>query len=250
MKTKTFTLDNLRQRYEQRTLLAVADCTLSTDLVGGVPASDEGLRMFAQHQLGLKGKALEEAVTRIKAEEIANRNLQTDEDELVEVSSLGINLIRRDEHGPWLGDWMIKACLKAAASRIGLFVQKRGSKGAMAEFGEVQAHGISLNGDPRHIYPRSPDGKKAAQTEFQHFRGSVSSPQGRRSIVNKSECVPAGSRFSFAFRCQNGALSTEDLADVLACSMVIGLGSCKSFERGKFSIQKLTIANQSKEVSQ
>jgi len=76
-------------------------------------------------------------------------------------------------------------------------------------------------------------------TYFNAFRGRVQSPQGSKSIVNDAECVAPGSRFAFEFRFYPSRIKADDMADIFASAMVIGLGSCKSFERGKFRINEL-----------
>lgn len=236
-----FNLQQLRNRYEAITAQIVAECSLATELVGGQPAQPDGVRMFVQHHLKLTGEEAEAAVKRILAEEIGAKPVPSDEGELEERLSYGINIIRRTEHGPWLGNWMVKACIKAAASRLAIFQQKKGTKGDMAEMGDVRAIGCSLV-EPEHperIYLRSSTGEEAATTYFQEFKGRIQSPKGSASIIHHSECAAPGSRFAFEYRFYGVRLSENDVADTFASAMVVGLGSCKAFERGKFSIQRL-----------
>ena len=239
-------MDELAQCYDGTTYAVEAECEFTTPTVGGQPAGDKALAAFVQHYL-CKGKELsdeeiEQEVARIKNEEIGERDTTGELDEINERKSYGLNVIRRDTKGPYLGTWMIKACLKNAASRIGLFVKKRGSKGDFAEMGKVTAIGLSKQGtDRRKIHLFSPDGKPAV-TYYEEFTGSVSTPNGRTSIKHHSELAPKGTRFSFKFQVPEwGKIDPKDLKYVFASIMEIGIGSVKAKDHGKFQITKMTI---------
>jgi len=250
---KTFSYESLRGRYEARTARVIAECELATELVGGQNASEDGIRAYVEHHLGLEGPEADEAVDRILRDEVGERDVPSETGELEEKRVYGINVIRRDSFGPWLGNWMAKASLKAAASRIGLFAQKRGSKGDMAEMGEVRPYGASLilkegickdaqrYNDLQRIHLLGPDGSASAETYYKEFKGSVSTPRGRQSIINTAECAPPGTRFAFEYRFAEEKVTEDDIAEVFAIAMNIGLGSCKAFECGKFMIRKLTL---------
>lgn len=238
-----YTFEDLRKRYEARAALVIAECRLATDLVGGMPATRQGIEAFVQHHLKLEGPDAASAVDRIFREELVN--IPSDEGELDEAVKLSVQVMRRDAFGTFLGSHMPKACLKVAASRLGIFVHTRGSKGDMSELGEARGHGLSLRNAamPGNIYFLDSAKDKPAQTFFQKFSGRVATPKGSTSIQNHCECVPAGSRFSFEFRFLDGRMKEQEVIDIMALSMVIGLGSCKAFDRGKFSIQNLTYAS-------
>lgn len=251
-KVQVFKLEDLQQRYRDLTASVVADCSLATELVGGQPAGPDGVRGFVAHHLKLTGQDAEDAIRRILQEEIGERDVPAETGELKEKLSYGINVVRRDEKGPWLGNWMVKACLKSAASRLNIFVSKRGSKGDVAEMGQLLARGISLldTERPERIYLRNKLGDGPADTYFQAFRGRVQSPQGSKSIVNDAECVAPGSRFSFEFRFYPSRIKSNDIADIFASAMIIGLGSAKSFERGKFSVNELKFMGRKEKVAE
>ncbi len=251
--TVVFSLADLRHRYEARTARILAECELATELVGGVNASEDGVRAYVQHHLGLTGAEADEAVARILKEEIGEREVPSETGEIQEKLTYGINVIRTDAFGPFLGNWMVKANLKAAASRIGLFSQKRGSKGDMAEMGEVRPWGASLQladgadveqvrySPMQRIHLLAKDSDTPVKTYFKEFKGSVSTPKGRQSIVNTAECAPPGSRFLFEFRYAEDKIKENDIADIFAIGMTVGLGSCKAFECGKFIINSLKL---------
>jgi len=256
--SKIFTFDDLRGRYEARTARVIAECELATELVGGQNATEDGIRAYVTHHLRLLDAEAEAAVQRILREEIGEREVPSETGELQEKLVYGINVIRRDSFGPWLGNWMAKACLKAAASRIGLFAQKRGSKGDMAEMGEVRPHGASCSpslvadeechyGAFQRIHLLAQDSDLPVKTYYKEFKGSVNTPKGRQSIVNTAECAPPGSRFAFEFRYSEDKVKENDIAEVFAIAMNIGLGSCKAFECGKFIIRKLTLEHSTRE---
>lgn len=237
-----YNLNELMARYERMTARAVAECHFTTSLVGGQPGGEQGVRLYVAHHLKLEGEKAEQAVKRILTEEVGEREITPPAGEIVEAKVYGINIIRRDGYGPWLGDWMVKAMLKQAASRLGIFVTKRGTKGDMAEMGRARATGISALDDEHleRIYLRSADGQSPADTHFERFTGRVQTPQGAKSIVTDAECAPAGTRFAFEYRFIGTRLSEEQAADIFAAAMQIGLGSAKAFERGKFAITKLS----------
>jgi hypothetical protein len=118
-----------------------------------------------------------------------------------------------------------------------MFVQLRGTKGNFAEAGRVRAWKYSLL-EPDHpnlIFVRN-SANAPCHTYYKEFMGRVQTPQGQASIIHHSECIEPGSRFAFEFRFMAGKVKEEDMRDVLAMCMIVGLGSARSLERGKFSI--------------
>jgi len=221
--------------------VVTAQCELVRELVGGLPAGREGVELFVKHHLHLEGKAAEEAVNRILEEEMVEKDVTPEEGEVKEKESYGVSVIRSDEHGPFIGDWMVKANLKVAASRIGLFKEKRGTKGDFAEFARVQAVGNSLNGKPWAIHLYDKNGKPA-KTKFETLRGRVHTPQGPKSIVHDCQIVEAGAMFSFEFRIPKDSKAKEgDLVKTFAVAQQVGVGSARSLERGKYKILELQI---------
>ncbi len=237
-----FTFEDLEKRYEEITSRIICKCEAATPIAGGQPAQEDGIRAFVTHHLGLTDPTeAEQAVKRIMAEEVGEKPIPEAEGELVEKLTYGINIIRRDSYGPYLGNWMIHACLKQAASRLGIFVDFRGSKGNFAEAGRVTPAGISKITDSiREVYLVGSDGLPA-KTYWEEFKGRVSSPQGNKSIVHHTECVPPGTQFGFEFRFIRGALKDTDIQDFLALAMIVGLGSVKSLGCGKWRILEAEI---------
>jgi hypothetical protein len=210
-------------------------------MVGGQPAGEQGVRQFVTHHLKITDeKEAEAAVKRILHEEV--ENVTPTEGELPEGRVYGIRALRRTQHGPYIGDWMVKACIKQAASRLSIFQQVRGTKGNFAEAGRVFAWKYSRIGDDANlIYLRNSGDTIPAHTFHKEFMGRVQTPQGPVSIIHQSECVGPGSRFAFEFRFMKGKLKEEDMRDVLAMMMIVGIGSARSLERGKFRIESAEI---------
>jgi hypothetical protein len=190
----------------------------------------------------LTGNEARAAVDRILAEEVRDPVDTTppEGEVLTGRESYGVHVLRRDDLGrAWIGDWQIKACLKQAASRLGIFVQTRGTKGDLVEMGCVHAHGLSLDGDPSHVLLLR-DGKPYTDRQYIRVAGHISGPSGSRSIQYDAEIAPAGCTFYFAVRF-GPLLSEEMIVTIIALAQNNGLGSGRSFEAGKFRVDKMTV---------
>jgi hypothetical protein len=159
----------------------------------------------------------------------------------------GLNVLRADDDGGrWIGNWQIKACLKCAASRLGLFVKRQGAKGDMSEMGRLGATGMSLGTYAERIRLMHAGGTPYTGGQFRKFMGRVNTPQGAKSIVHDSEVAPAGTRFEFELRMPFVKITTEDIARVFAAAQVVGLGSARSMECGHFKIDQLEVIDDKK----
>ena len=235
----TFTLDQLQTRYEEMTAVLRCECIFATDMVGGLSASEEGIRAFVTHHLKIEDpEEAEKAVHRILKEEVGERDITPELGEIDEKQVYGVNVIRRSEHGPYIKDHMVKANLKNAATRINIFKDNWGVKGGIAEAGRITAIGVSLvePDHPERIYLRDKSGDRPATTYFKEFSGSVSTPKGKNSIIHHSECAIPGSRFAYEMRFRPEKLKDDDMADLAAMAMIVGIGSVRSMENGKFRI--------------
>ena len=269
----TYDREELRRRYESATALAVASCAFTTELIGGIPADNKGVEAFVRNQLRLDtDEEVRAAVARIRAQELdpaaaAGIDITPTEGEITEKQLTGVKVLRRSQGGPYIMSHMVKACLKAAASRLHIFEVKRGTKGDMAEAGEVVATGpsMAMGEHPFNIHLMAPEirdlivdaisGKGLTYTEltvapaptyFRTLHGRVTLPQGQRSIVTQCECVGPGTRFWFKFRYHPKKLTFDDIANIFAMAQTIGLGLAKAFECGKFEITNLDITEPKK----
>ncbi len=240
-----YTAADLQTRYEEMTASIKCWCQFTSELVGGVPADEKALLAFAEHHLGIASpEEREKAVQRILKEEVGEREVTPEAGEVQEKVIYGVNVIRRsDGLSPWIGDWMLKAGIKQAASRANIFMKIRGSKGNFAEVGQVRAIDYSLKekDHPERIYIVSADSAEPARTSFREFMGRIQSPQGAKSITHHSECAEPGSRFAFEFRFVAGEVKAKNIEEILATLGVIGTGSGRSLERGKYQIEKAEV---------
>jgi hypothetical protein len=236
----TFNYEELQTAYEDRTSAIRVEAIFSTEMVGGQPAGQEGVEQYVKHHLHLEGDEAAKAVKRILHEEI--ENVAPEEGELPEGKLYGLRALRRTASGPYIGDWMIKANLKNSASRLDIFKSLKGTKGNFAEAGRCRAWSYSLvePQNPHLIFLRNST-DAPAHCFHKEFMGRVQTPSGPVSIVHQAECIEAGSRFAYEFRFPKGKLKEDDMRDVLAMSMIVGLGSARSLERGKFRIEKAEI---------
>jgi hypothetical protein len=219
---------------------------LERHLVGGQPANDEQLKQYIQYWLKIDpaDPEFKKTYERIKKEELGHVEPEKGEEnkELEDQKVYGINALRRDEKGVYILNHMIQAMIKQTASRLGLMMVKKGNlgaKGDLAEMGKVEAIGPSLLSpqEPWKIYAVGPDGK-APTTHFETLRGSVSTANGRMSIMYDAEMLDAGAEFAFRFSWVSGRLSCTDLAQVIANTTNVGLGSGRSLGYGRFRITK------------
>jgi len=258
----TFTSDDVEGRFIGLTASLEIHATFLTKVVGGQPGGEEGVRAFVAFQMKLPQETeeqkilFEEAVRRILKQEVGEKKptIQVDPSseasvtaaapEIVEVESYGVNVLRHSDKGVWLGDWMMKAMLKQAASRTGLFKGKIGTKGNFSEGGRVRAVGQSLidSDHPNHVYMVTPAGEPV-KTHFETFMGRVQTPKGAASIVHDSEVAPEGSRIHFVYRFVPGKVNEDDILSILAMSSNCGLGSVRSLECGKFRVDQAEVLN-------
>ena len=249
-----YTTSDIDQAYGNLTGSCTVEAEFLTPHMGGQPASEDGIRAFVAYQMGrtnpklnpnseLHDKAeFERTVKRIMAEEIREDVDTTPEGgEIKEAASYAVNVVRRDESGPYIGAHMIKACLKQAASRLLIFSSKRGSKGDVAEASEVRAWGKSLNllCSAYNVHLLNADGKPFGpghERTFERVSGRVHGPQGAVSIQTDTEVFPPGTRFCFEFSIFGARITEEDVVNMLAVAGKQGLGSVRSMERGKWRV--------------
>lgn len=234
-------LDKLLAEVRSR---AVVKCVFKKPLAGGVPADDKGLEAFAEHHLKLTPGTDEfkGAIKRIKDEEIGERDTTPETGELSTEDVYQVNVLRKSEEGVFLLDHMVKASLKEAATRLGIFQKKRGSKGDLAEMGTILAHGVSLRNEKRpwEIYLTGPQGGNNG-TSFKSIQGTVGTPKGKKSISHHTEIAPEGCEFEYELRWLAGKLSAGDIPLLARAAAEIGVGSCRSLGYGRYDIIELEI---------
>ena len=215
-----------------------------TRAAGGQPATVDGVKAFVEHHLGLIGTQAEAAVKRIMREEVQDEKKSDALDasnELDERESYGLNIVRKTKKGDcFIGTWMVRAMLKASASRLELFKQKRGAKGDMAEAMLVKPHGRSAIAGIQEIVVLV-DGKPYRGGIYERFMGRVGTPQGQKSIVHDSEIIPVGGEIELLVHWPAKRVLPDDMAAIWGLAQRIGLGSVKAMECGRFEIVSLDI---------
>ncbi len=211
-------------------------------LAGGMPADDKGLANFVSHVMGLEAgtKESDEAISRIKKDEIGQEDTTPDGGEVKTEKVYAVNIIRRSEHGPFILEHMVKAMLKQAASRATSKNAEPGVKNELSEGSVIVAHGDSLQDPARpwEIYLRQNGGP--TETEFLKVQGAVGDPKGgKRSISSDVEVAVEGSEFEFEIRYQGRKLKPDYLRNVVWAASQMSVGSCKAKEFGKFEVVKM-----------
>jgi hypothetical protein len=248
-KSITWHADQLQRTFEAHATELRLRCRAVREVVGGQPASRVGIESYLKYQVDpfnvLSAEQRAEMADRIEKEEIGKRRNTTPEGgEIQETFTGQITVIRQDPRGHWLGDWMLKAGVKQAASRLGIWSGTRGSKGDMSEGGVVYATGPSLldPARPYKIYLRDETGEKPAATDYETFRGSITLPKGERvSIVTNAEVAVPGTMFWWRYLCLGDRVSDEQFELLVAYLGNMGVGSARSQERGKYIIEEATL---------
>src|ERR1035437_436678 len=193
---------------------ATVALTFKSEVLGGLPASENGIRAFVTHHLHLVGEGADEAVQRILTQEV-RKDTTKPGDEVAEIESYAVNVLPRMESGiPFIGTWQVRAMIKQCASRLGLLMAKRGAKGDISEGMWVHPRGASKLGTFREIGIIGPDGKPFSQRLYRKVMGNVGTPSGRASIVSDREYAPIGSHIEFTLQWPAGKLTTDDMAAV------------------------------------
>jgi hypothetical protein len=225
-------------------------CRVLRGLVGGQPATEEEVEAYIKFHLKIDplsdADEFQKTKKRIMTEEL-NQTIVPDGAEVINEKVYSINAVRKSALGVWLGNWMMQACIKQTASRLGLLIHKSqgggklGPKGDLAEMGRVEAIGISLvdPARPWEVHFRDPSSKGPATTHYETLRGSVDTAKGKMSIMYQAEVVDEGSLFSLRFSWPAGRLTAQDMCRIAANTRNVGLGSARSLGWGRFQILDL-----------
>jgi hypothetical protein len=260
---KTWKREEIENGFDLLTHHLRFTCTLSRELVGGLPATKEGIEAFVKYQAQIltpiNPEEQHQMAERIFKEELGERRVAIREiadnlvigeqqvpppegGELQEKIVGQVNVVRKDENGVWIGDWMVKAALKQTASRLGLWMKNKGLKGDMSEGARVLSVGKSLliPETPHRIYLRNENGDGPAKTFWQTFQGRITTANGAVSIVTHAECVEPGATFEFEYLFLGGRMSEDEISKLVYLVGNTGLGSSRAMERGKFRVDEVS----------
>ena len=187
---------------------------------GGLPKSKDVIKGW------IEAKGLDE--------ETITKDLDIDEE--TEKVTTGF---KSDDMGLYIGDYFIKAAVKQYTSLMKITQKKRGTKQTVGEALFVKGiNGDSLIESKVHFHDlrEEPDG-------IEEFCGHVTTMQGKRSILKNMEYVEKPTvRFQLWIlesRMQAvKELKEEDVFKVMVFGQECGIGSARSFEKGKFDLIK------------
>lgn len=185
---------------------------------GGIPKTAELIDSYVSSKFGVESGDL--------AEELKK---EVDLLEETEKITTGFKML---DGKPYLSDYQIKAMIKQAANRLKLTVNKRGTKQDITD-GLFVTPKIFLSSNGL-----------SAPLPVEDFCGHVQTPQGKRSILKASEYVEQGEA-EFALRLiKTSVMAKKDVLDCFLLGQEIGLGSNRSFEKGKYDLLDLTWAKE------
>ena len=248
--THTYTPADLRKalhdKWGGKLAIATVHLQFTSDLVGSQAGKKPHVEAFVEHHLKLDPKQPTgaAAVARILGEEV---HLDTDEGELQERQSYGLEVLRRlDDDTAWVGTWQVRAMCKQAASRLGIFAErgKVGSKGDLSEALLVTPDGLSMGSGQypdQQILILDAEGEPYRKRQYRRFEGSVQTPSGRKSIQHDCEIAPPGCQIHVGLEWPSNRVSAKDMAALWGLAQRIGLGSVKALEQGRFRVVQLTI---------
>lgn len=182
-------------------------------VIGGIPRSKKLIQLYLKAKFG---ESTEEFADQL-AEEVQANDLE----EKQEIMTTGF---KRDEHGLYLSDYQVKAMLKQCASLLKITVTTRGSK-------QVFAEGLVIRPVRLHVGRMEPDG-------VEEFCGHVMTLQGKRSILRHGEFVRQATLDFEVWMLDTKVLTLSQVEQCLLLGQEVGLGSCRSFEQGKFDVVK------------
>jgi hypothetical protein len=183
-------------------------------LYGGIPKTKELLRAYVEGKFGLENGDL--------AENLAK------EVDLIEETEKVTTGFKMDDGHPYLGDYQFKALMKMSARMLRLTTSKRGTK-------EDITHGLYV---PPRLYLSRKGTRIEGPLPTEDFCGHVSTPQGKRSILKSSEYVEQASITFTARLIKKAKLTSNDFQECLLQGQEIGTGSNRSFEKGKYDLEK------------
>lgn len=177
---------------------------------GGIPKTSELIDNYVSSKFGVESGDLAEQLKK--------------EVDLLEETEKITTGFKQEDGKPYLCDYQFKAMLKQAANRLKITIKKRGSKQDITD-------GLFM--DPK-IFLVSND--MTSPLPVEDFCGHVMTPQGKRSILKASEYVEKGEAEFDARLIKTSVMAKKDLLDCFLLGQEIGLGSNRSFEKGKYDI--------------
>jgi hypothetical protein len=181
-------------------------------LIGGIPKSKKLLKSYLEAKFG---ELPDDFADRL-AEEVKTNDLE----EKQEILTTGFK--RDDIGGLYLSDYQVKAMLKQCASLLKITVNTRGSK-------QIFAEGLVIRPVKLYLGRMEPDG-------IEEFCGNVTTMQGKRSILRNGEFVREATLDFEIWILDVNIVTMKQVEQCLTLGQEVGLGSCRSFEKGKYDL--------------
>jgi hypothetical protein len=202
-------------------------------LVGGIPVVPEGADRADAYEGWARGQGVEPENAAALSETLAEDADMPVTAEQVEGLQTGF---RRDpEQGLYIEARQVKACLREAAQRLGLIVQKRGARQVL----QHDLHVRAPDGSQKLFLGRSePDG--ADQRPI-----SVVTRQGPRTAIKRFEYVTQADLTFHVLILAGGVgkdkagapiIGQQELTDMLELAQMLGLGADRSQGEGTFDL--------------
>ena len=268
---KSQDLMNLLQDEAKKNKRYLVEILLDEKILGAQPLKEDLIAGMVRQQLKAKAKKSKEAcppITDELIEELTKKQMQhlygpdhglTAEEQadfaIDEAERQRMNVFFRDEHGPYLGFYAMKACLNDCIVSLGISKSKRGSKQTMQHGTIVQE--CDENGTPyggarwKHLHFYDDDWN-IVSTVDRTLRGSlgietcghVVDANGPRSILKKSEFMEQR-RMRFCiqiYRLDNGRkgadLTETEVARALNAAQTNAVGGTRKLGHGTFKVTR------------
>ena len=234
--------------------------TFVEDILGGQPKTEELMRKFVESKLNREAAEAERKGLQPPSEErraeLVKRHLErmfgadSVDETINEESDRAWTTFFCDELGPWMGVYQVNAGVREMLSCLGITMSKRGSKQTFQHLLNIKScdeNGVEHEGDRGlriHFYR---NGEIVSQVDdYITKTASVSTPQGRRSIIKNHDRVlhatfrllihvPANLPKSRS----TAVLRDPEIAAIFAHLQADGLGCSRSQGHGTFVVNRL-----------
>jgi hypothetical protein len=197
-------------------------------LFGGVPIEPKAIKKYYKDYLNVSDEILDQT---LKAMQAPYEKKGDGTEELEEKNEAGVYGFRRDEEGPYIRDFMVKACVFHAASTAHFTKKIKFLKNQLKEGLVILPAKIRFYRNNKVLV--RPD-------ELFRVQGRVSSPAGFRQIVTWKEAIHNAPTIKFKIRyLDTGIIVPELLKSIMEVAEQVGIGSLKSQDAGKFTVKVL-----------
>jgi len=252
-------IDTIQQNFENTTNKYFVEIEFNEDVLGGVPRTRELMAKFIESRLNREAKAAEKKgiapPSEERKQELLTRHLDRlfsdTVDETIEAESeRNHTTFFQDEHGPWIGEYQVKAMIREMMSCLGITMNKRGSKQTFQHLLTVRAcdeEGNIVEGDQGLRLHFLRDGKVVSEVDgYVDKTAHLMTAQGPRSALKRHDkVVKASLRFALIVPAglpknrSTAILRDEEISKIFTHAQNDGLGCSRSQGHGSFKITRL-----------